>query len=148
MSPPSSVGREPESVFDFKKPFSPLERRLSLPIWVGMEPVKEFPTKEMRCVDQIRDACSGWGFFQIVNHGVSDETMDAFYEQKQRFFALSKEEKARIKRNVENSKGWYDDELTKQRRDWKEGLDFGSTPTWPAWSSVRSSGYSAKNSSE
>ena len=39
---------------------------------------------------------------------------------------------ARLRRTADNSRGWYDDELTKQRRDWKEGLDFGTTPRWPA----------------
>ena len=35
------------------------------------------------------------------------------------FFALSKEEKALIRRTESNSKGWYDDEYTKSRLDWK-----------------------------
>ena len=42
----------------------------------------------------------------------------------------------RLRRTADNSRGWYDDELTKQRRDWKEGLDFGSTPRWPVWASA------------
>ena len=33
-----------------------------------------------------------------------------------------------MRRDAGNSRGWYNDELTKQRRDWKEGLDFGATP--------------------
>jgi isopenicillin N synthase-like dioxygenase len=71
----------------------------------------DVPTSDMECVEQIREACSGWGFFQITNHGINDKTMETYYEQKQRFFALSKEEKGRIRRTQENSKGWYDDEV-------------------------------------
>ena len=79
-------------------------------------------------VREVADACEQWGFFQVVNHGV-DEDLCARAEQQQRaFFALPMEVKECMRRSADNSRGWYNDELTKQRRDWKEGLDFGSTP--------------------
>lgn len=31
-------------------------------------------------------------------------------------------------RTETNARGWYDDELTKQTRDWKEGFDVGHVP--------------------
>lgn len=31
-------------------------------------------------------------------------------------------------RSATNARGWYDDELTKQTRDWKEGFDVGHVP--------------------
>lgn len=31
-------------------------------------------------------------------------------------------------RTASNARGWYDDELTKQTRDWKEGFDVGHVP--------------------
>lgn len=31
-------------------------------------------------------------------------------------------------RTATNARGWYDDELTKRTRDWKEGFDFGHVP--------------------
>ncbi|CAM9441614.1 unnamed protein product, partial [Hapterophycus canaliculatus] len=31
-------------------------------------------------------------------------------------------------RAATNARGWYDDELTKRTRDWKEGFDFGHVP--------------------
>lgn len=77
-------------------------------------------------VAAIRDACSTWGFFLIKGHGVDRELVSRFYLQKAAFFALPKETKRKIKRSSENSKGWYDDELTKNRVDWKEGLDVGA----------------------
>lgn len=77
-------------------------------------------------VSQIRDACSKWGFFYVVGHGVSAELLSRFYEQQAAFFALPRPLKASIKRHATNSKGWYDDELTKNKRDWKEGFDLGA----------------------
>lgn len=78
------------------------------------------------CVAQIRDACSRWGFFYAIGHGVSDDVMEAFYAQKKAFFDLPKDVKAKVKRTSENSKGWYDDEFTKNKLDWKEGFDLGA----------------------
>lgn len=79
-------------------------------------------------VDDVADACAKWGFFQVVNHGV-DPSLRARAESQQRaFWALPVDVKRAMKRSAGNSRGWYDDELTKQRHDWKEGLDFGNTP--------------------
>lgn len=33
-----------------------------------------------------------------------------------------------FQRTATNARGWYDDELTKQTRDWKEGFDVGHVP--------------------
>ena len=41
------------------------------------------------------------------------------------FFALPYETKLKLKRNAHNARGYFDDELTKRRRDWKEALDVG-----------------------
>ena len=80
----------------------------------------------MEACRQIEDACSTWGFFQCVNAPIDPKLQAKFYEQKERFFQLPKHVKGKIRRTEENSKGWYDDELTKQRRDWKEGFDVGA----------------------
>eukprot|EP00970_Alexandrium_tamarense_P019894 scaffold14582_cov172-Alexandrium_tamarense.AAC.3 len=41
-------------------------------------------------------------------------------------FALPYDTKLKLKRNARNARGYFDDELTKRRRDWKECLDVGS----------------------
>lgn len=41
------------------------------------------------------------------------------------FFSLPVAEKAAVKRTADNSRGWFNDELTKQTRDWKECIDVG-----------------------
>lgn len=79
-------------------------------------------------VDEVADACERWGFFQVVNHGFDPDLRAHAEEQQRRFFALHASVKEPLRRTADNSRGWYNDELTKQRRDWKEGLDFGSTP--------------------
>lgn len=33
-----------------------------------------------------------------------------------------------VQRTEKNARGWYDDELTKQTKDWKEGFDMGHVP--------------------
>ena len=41
-------------------------------------------------------------------------------QQMQEFFRLPLERKLQVKRTSTNSRGFADDELTKQKRDWKE----------------------------
>ena len=68
------------------------------------------------------------------------------------FFALPKEHKTRVKRQADNSRGWFDDELTKQKLDWKECFDFGAqdghldgTRMWMGTTSGRPSPISASH---
>ena len=77
-------------------------------------------------VPQLLQACSTWGFFQLVNHGIPPELVTAFRDAAARFFALPFEQKVRLKRDSRNARGYFDDELTKRRRDWKEALDVGA----------------------
>ena len=79
-------------------------------------------------VDDVADACAKWGFFQVVNHGIDRSLRTRAEEQQRAFWALPMHIKRNMKRSAGNSRGWYDDELTKRRHDWKEGLDFGNTP--------------------
>jgi len=81
---------------------------------------------DMQVCQQIIKACSTWGFFQCVNAPINQDLQKKFYEQKERFFGLPTKTKKKIRRTASNSKGWYDDELTKQKRDWKQGYDVGA----------------------
>lgn len=83
-------------------------------------------TPDLPVVNQIRDACSAWGFFQITNHGVDEGLVSRFYGAQKQFFALPAADKEQVRRRADNSKGWYNDELTKQKVDWKEGFDLGA----------------------
>lgn len=47
-------------------------------------------------VRQIRDACESYGFFQVINHGVSEEVVEKMIEVGKEFFALPIEEKLKL----------------------------------------------------
>ncbi|MCJ1268277.1 2-oxoglutarate-dependent dioxygenase asL3 [Lobaria immixta] len=47
-------------------------------------------------VDSVRHACTTYGFFQLVGHGVSDEERDGILECAKRFFELPVEEKMEV----------------------------------------------------
>jgi isopenicillin N synthase-like dioxygenase len=88
---------------------------------------------EEEIVEQIAKACSEYGFFQVVNHGIPSKLIDEYLEQCRLYFALPSDIKLRWKRNERNARGYFDDELTKQKRDWKECLDVG-VPGTRDWS--------------
>jgi isopenicillin N synthase-like dioxygenase len=74
---------------------------------------------------QIYQACSTWGFFQLINHQIDDALITSFKDAMGDFFSLPYETKLALKRDPVNARGYFDDELTKRRRDWKECLDVG-----------------------
>jgi isopenicillin N synthase-like dioxygenase len=102
--------------------------------------------REPRVVDEIAAACSAWGFFQIVGHGVDPALVERAMEETRAFFAAPKTSKRSLSRSRDNPWGFYDRELTKNARDKKEIFDLGSdagsalmegpfsgaTP-WPSW---------------
>jgi len=91
-------------------------------------------------VDAIAAACRKWGFFQVINHGVSQDLIDRTWAQTRRFFAQPVAAKEEIIRSRENPWGYYNNELTKNQRDKKEVFDFttdgcdpiyGAENRWP-----------------
>jgi len=79
-----------------------------------------------KVVQDIAKAATKWGFFQVTGHGVHQEDIEAFDSAVTRFFGQDKDYKYKIKRTAGNSRGYFDDELTKQTRDWKEAIDIGA----------------------
>lgn len=79
-------------------------------------------------IQDVGDACREWGFFQVINHGVAEEVISDMLVQQRAFFALPFVRKRAVVRTSANSRGYFDDELTKRTRDWKEGFDFGCVP--------------------
>lgn len=80
---------------------------------------------EAKIVKEISSACAEFGFFQVRNHGLPMDLVNEYREQFQQYFYLPHDVKMKWKRNESDSRGFFDDELTKQKRDWKQCLDFG-----------------------
>lgn len=75
---------------------------------------------------EIFDACSEWGFFYIENHGISKDLLESFRSDMDKFFHLPHKVLDSIKRCQTNSRGYFDDELTKNKLDWKRCFDVGA----------------------
>lgn len=71
----------------------------------------------------VADGAERFGFFQIVNHGIPANQIEAVWSATRSFFAQPTAVKRQIERSRENARGYYDRELTKNRRDLKEVLD-------------------------
>lgn len=83
-------------------------------------------------------ACREWGVFQVVGHGIDLRLIAALRRQMRELFAASGEQKLAIARTAKNPWGFYDRELTRHVRDWKQVYDYGpadgadQVPQWPA----------------
>ncbi|KAG8373159.1 hypothetical protein BUALT_Bualt12G0142100 [Buddleja alternifolia] len=62
---------------------------LSIPM-IDLECLINNPTTRNRCeiIDNIKEACQEWGFFQIVNHGISQSVMNKVLEGVRQFHEL------------------------------------------------------------
>lgn len=79
-------------------------------------------------VAQVADAATRFGFFQVVNHGISSTLLADVWDQATAFFAQPLAVKRQIMRTKDNARGYYDRELTKNARDLKEVVDLGHVP--------------------
>jgi isopenicillin N synthase-like dioxygenase len=89
----------------------------------------------------IDTACREWGFFQVVDHGIDPEVIRNVRTQMRNFFDQCHASKQQLERTEYNPWGYYDKELTKNVRDWKQLYDYGPSfkdklgqwaePRWP-----------------
>jgi len=80
-------------------------------------------------------ACREWGVFYLTDHGLGQA--QTLFDQAQAFFSEPRDSKRKVRRTRDNAWGYFDEELTKNTRDWKEIFDFGPqrgdfVPQWPA----------------
>jgi isopenicillin N synthase-like dioxygenase len=86
---------------------------------------------------EIDAACRDWGFFQATGHGIDEQTIAALKREMRAFFAQPLAAKRAIVRSAQNPWGFYDQELTRRTRDWKQIYDYGPPdggalrPQWP-----------------
>lgn len=88
----------------------------------------EVPTINLNEIDSeslvaIDRACQEHGFFKIAGHGLNDQ-IDAMQRNIRAFFAAPREVKRSVYRGPGQAFGYYDKELTKQKRDLKEVFDY------------------------
>jgi isopenicillin N synthase-like dioxygenase len=92
---------------------------------------------EPRTLHAIDAACRDWGFFQVTGHGIDARICDDVFGAARSFFAQPDDVKRSILRTADNPWGYYDRELTKNTRDWKQVYDYGPPdggviePQWP-----------------
>lgn len=72
-------------------------------------------------------ACRASGCFQLRNHGLDAPLCARVLSEMAHFFALPHDVKLSVERTAQNPWGFYDRELTKNLRDWKEIFDIGPT---------------------
>uniref|UniRef100_A0A803QF06 Fe2OG dioxygenase domain-containing protein n=1 Tax=Cannabis sativa TaxID=3483 RepID=A0A803QF06_CANSA len=57
-------------------------------------------------VQRLHSACREWGFFQVINHGISTSLLDKFRTEVENFFKLPYEEKKRLWQHPDNHEGF------------------------------------------
>ena len=80
-------------------------------------------SEQLKLIDS---ACRDHGFFLLKNHGIQDE-INNMWSMSEWFFSQNRVDKLKLLRSEEIPLGFYDRELTKQRRDLKEVFDFMET---------------------
>ncbi len=90
---------------------------------MGHVPTIDVSNIDAKALSEIDGACRDHGFFLAVGHGMDDHLQNLM-TQAQAFFALPKSEKRAVMRSADNPMGYFDRELTKQKRDQKEVFDY------------------------
>jgi isopenicillin N synthase-like dioxygenase len=65
-------------------------------------------------------ACREWDFFQLIDHGIDHSVIAQMQKQMHCFFSLNADKKRQVIRTETNPWGYFDEELTKNTRDWKQ----------------------------
>ena len=99
----------------------------SIPM-VDLSPLVGASVDRPPTIAAIAAAAHDWGFFQVVGHGISTDLIHRVWVEAHAFFGLPMDLKQTLARTSVNPLGYYDRELTKNRRDLKEVFDFAAVP--------------------
>lgn len=88
-----------------RNPNEPSLSKPSLPT-IDLEGINEDPIRRKKVIKEVNDALESWGFFQIVNHGISNTTLEEVKKGVRGFFELDDEVK----------KEWYTRDLNGNRK--------------------------------
>ncbi len=102
---------------------------VSLAMW------RQDPSRRQSFAEQVVKACHEVGFFTLVDHGIDDAFIAAYFAALESFFALPSAAKALIdKQQSPHFRGWEQvgAELTDNRVDYREQLDLSTEhPPYP-----------------
>ncbi|MFT5111866.1 MAG: isopenicillin N synthase-like dioxygenase [Parasphingorhabdus sp.] len=87
------------------------------------------PLEQARFAQELCDICHHIGFFQVINHGISDQFIDNLFGMLKQLFALPQEKKLLIdKIQSPHFRGWEDvgSEYTNNHPDIREQVDLWS----------------------
>ncbi|XP_042515631.1 protein SRG1-like [Macadamia integrifolia] len=92
--------------------------------------VSEEPSKEFE-LQRLHNACREWGFFQIVNHGVSNSLIEKIKSEVQDFFQLPSEEKKKLWQRPDDQEGFGQLFVVsgEQKLDWSDMFYITTLPT-------------------
>ncbi|XP_015931274.1 jasmonate-induced oxygenase 2 [Arachis duranensis] len=79
---------------------------INIPIIDLKDVYSEDPKIRALTLNKISEACKEWGFFQVVNHGVSHELMDMARETWREFFHMPMEEKQKYANSPKTYEGY------------------------------------------
>ena len=88
-------------------------------------PVIDLAARAEEVREKLARACADWGFFHLVGHGLNPALLAAVMDEARGLFAAPAADKRALSRSRDNPWGYYDRELTKNRRDKKEIFDIG-----------------------
>lgn len=93
--------------------------------------LRELKTNSGKTLESLADACRYWGFFRLVELDLEKGATDRLLAAMKVFFDLPHEEKKQLSRTEKNPWGYFDEELTKNKQDWKEIFDLSLAQTGP-----------------
>ncbi|XP_075499562.1 oxoglutarate-dependent flavonoid 7-O-demethylase 1-like [Primulina tabacum] len=81
---------------------------------------------------KLHDACQEWGFFQLINHGVSSGVVENMKLEVQKFFSLPIEEKKRFYQEEGDVEGYGQAFVVSedQKLDWADMFSIVTLPTY------------------
>lgn len=86
-------------------------------------PVLDLDGRQADAMGGLREGCRDWGLVHLVGHTLPPDLTRSVKDAARQFFALPADAKRASSRTRENPWGYYDRELTKNRRDRKEIFD-------------------------
>ncbi|XP_020697076.1 S-norcoclaurine synthase 1 isoform X1 [Dendrobium catenatum] len=79
---------------------------------------------------KLHSACQGWGFFQLVNHGIPEDVISKLRQDTEEFFKLPLEEKEKIAQLPGQTEGYgqFLVQSKEHKLDWADRLGFVTFP--------------------